>query len=109
MLAVVWSVVIGSRGQGGLVGAAPPRWGLAAGEITVDGHRGAMADARGGGKGTAGAIGPARSFGPGKGICRPGEREKSAGAGGSRTFELGRAKRRVGSRPVLTIFVFFFF
>jgi hypothetical protein len=55
VLAAVWSVIIGSRGQGGLVGTAPPRWGLATGEIAVDGHRGAMASARGGGEGESGA------------------------------------------------------
>jgi hypothetical protein len=39
VLAAVWSVIISSRGQVGHVGAAPPCWGLAAGEVAVDGHR----------------------------------------------------------------------
>jgi hypothetical protein len=39
VLAAVWSVVIGSRGQVGHVGAAPHRWGLATGEVDDDGHQ----------------------------------------------------------------------
>jgi hypothetical protein len=79
--------VICLRGQGSHIGAAPPHWGLAAGEIVVDSHRWPSAGMGGSMTGGAtsserekgrGGCWAGRSTGPGKKRSGPGEGEKRA-------------------------------
>jgi hypothetical protein len=100
-----------SRGPGSAVGAAPSRWELVAGELAIDGHRGAVTERGEGVEERTSASGLARLAGSGRGRQAGREREEHGRRWAPKHARvwLGRARGGEGSRPRLKIFVFLFF